>query len=69
MRDLILSVAVIAGTYLCSVGFAIAIFRLFFPLKKKEAQPKNSLMLAYSKNKLGASSQNKIQLASLNGRR
>jgi hypothetical protein len=69
MRDLILSVAVIAGTYLCSVGFAIAIFRLFFPLKKKGTQPKNSLTLAYSKNKLGASSQNKIQLASLNGRR
>lgn len=69
MRDLILSIALIAGTYLSSVGFAIAIFRLFFPLQKKEAQRNNSFTLAYSKNKIGATSKNKIQLASLNGRR
>lgn len=69
MGDIILLIVLIAGTYLCSVGFTVAIFKLFFPLKKKEALSNNSLTLVYSKHKLGASSKNKIQLASLNGRR
>ena len=29
-------VALMGGTYLCSMGFAIVLFRLFFPLKTKE---------------------------------
>lgn len=28
--------ALMGGTYLCSVGFAIVLFKLFFPLKAKE---------------------------------
>ena len=36
MIEFLKFVALIGGTYLCSMGFAIVLFRLFFPLKTKE---------------------------------
>lgn len=68
MGDIILLVAVTAGCYACSMGFAIVMFRLFFPLKKKEFQPTNTLTLVYSKNKVSIPTKSKIQLASFSGR-
>lgn len=54
MQDLILGVLVIAGTYLGSAAFAIVLFRVFFPVKTEMA--KETLTLAYSKNKSESSS-------------
>ncbi|MBL0745108.1 hypothetical protein [Chryseolinea lacunae] len=36
MMEFLKFVALMGGTYLCSVGFAIVLFKLFFPLKAKE---------------------------------
>lgn len=67
MLDLILSIALIAGTYIGSVVFAIGLFRLFFPLKSKVVE--NKLTLTYSRNKTPHSSKNNIHWLSVNGRR
>ena len=29
-------ISIVLGTYLCSVGFVVVLFKLFFPLKTKE---------------------------------
>jgi hypothetical protein len=68
MLDFILSVALIAGAYIGSVIFAIALFRLFFPLKSKSVE--NKLTLTYSRNKMSNSTvKNKIHWLPENGRR
>ena len=56
MRDLILFIFLIAGTYLCSIGFAVVMFRIFFPLKAKENIQESKLRLTYSNNKMPNSS-------------
>ena len=38
MRDVILSIFLVAGTYICSTGFAIMLFRMFFLLKTKSLE-------------------------------
>lgn len=69
MRDLILSIPLIAVTYVGSAGFAIVLFRMFFPLKVKTAE-KNKLTFTYSRNKTThSSSNNKVHLLSVSGRR
>lgn len=69
MRDLILFITLIAGTYLCSVGFSIVVFRMFFPLKARETE-ESRLTLTYSKSKMAQSStKNKVHVLSVSSRR
>ena len=68
MRDLILSILLIAVTYVGSVGFAIVLFRIFFPLKVK-ASEENKLTFTYLRNRTTHSSNNKVHLLSVSGRR
>jgi hypothetical protein len=49
MIDLVMSILIIAGTYLGGVGFSILLFRLFFPLESKPVA-KNPLTFTYFKN-------------------
>ncbi len=68
MWELILSISLITGTYLGSAVFAIVLFRIFFPLKKKSIESK--LTLTYSRNRMSnASTKNRIEWSSVNGRR
>lgn len=70
MRDLVLFIFLIAGTYLCSAGFAVVLFRLFFPMKIKQEVEKSTLTLTYSKSKMPLSStKNKSHFVSVSGRR
>jgi hypothetical protein len=69
MRDLILSIFLIAGTYVCSTGFAIVLFRIFFPLKTKSVEV-GKLTFTTNKNKWrNTSAKSKIQLFSISGKR
>jgi hypothetical protein len=69
MRDLILSILLIAITYIGSAGFAIVLFRIFFPLKVKAAK-ENKLTFTYSRNKTTHfSTNNKVHLLSVSGRK
>lgn len=69
MADVILSIAVVVGTYLGSAVFAIALFKIFFPLKKKDVKQLR-LTYSYSGNKSPQSTaKNKIQFLSGGGRR
>ena len=68
MRDVILSIFLIAGAYVCSTGFAIVLFRIFFPLKTKPAVV-NKLAFATNKNKWRqASAKTKVVLFSVSGK-
>jgi hypothetical protein len=54
---------------LCSIGFSIVIFRIFFPLKSREIE-EGKLTLTYSKSKLPRSlTENKMDLLSVRGRK
>jgi hypothetical protein len=69
MSDLILSIFLIAGTYVCSTGFAIVLFRMFFPLKTKSVEM-SKLTLTANKNKWrNVPAKTKVQLFSINGKR
>lgn len=69
MLDLFLSIFLVAGTYMCSAGFAVVLFRIFFPLKTKTAGvPK--LTLAVNRNKWrNTSTKSKIPLFSISGKK
>ena len=69
MGDLILSIFLIAGTYVCSTGFAIVLFRIFFPLKTKPvATAKLSVTTGGNKWRF-TPSKTKVQLFSISGKR
>jgi hypothetical protein len=69
MRDLILSIFLVAGTYVCSAGFAILLFRIFFPLKTRSLEV-GKLTVTANKNKWrNASTKNKVPLFSISGKR
>jgi hypothetical protein len=69
MRDLILSIFLVAGTYMCSAGFAIVLFRIFFPLKTKTGEV-GKLTFAVNRNKWrNTSTKSKIPLFSVSGRK
>lgn len=65
MGDLISGILVIAGSYLGSAVFAIALFRIFFPLKTKAVDEKK-LTFSYTKNgTANSSTKNKVHLLSI----
>jgi hypothetical protein len=65
MWDLIFSISLIAGTYLGSAVFAIVLFRIFFPLKKKSIESK--LTLTYSKHRMSnAPTKHRIEWSAVN---
>ena len=69
MRDLILSIFLIAGAYIGSIVFAIALFRIFFPLKAKVVK-EDKLLATYTRRKTThASTNHNVQLLSAGGRR
>jgi hypothetical protein len=69
MSDLILSIFLIAVTYACSTGFAIVLFRMFFPLKTKSVEMAR-LNVTTTKNKWrNVPAKNKVQLFSINRKR
>ena len=69
MSDLILSIFLIAGTYVCSTGFAIVLFRMFFPLKTKSVEM-SRLTFTTNKNKWrNVPAKTKVQLFSISGKR
>lgn len=69
MRDLILSIFLIAGTYMCSAGFAILLFRIFFPLKTKSLEV-GKLTFSANRNKWRSTSAKvKVPLFSISGKR
>ena len=67
MRDLILSIFLIAGTYVCSAGFAIVLFRMFFPLKTKSIEP-NKLTFEAGGNRWRPSAKTKVHLLAVSGK-
>jgi hypothetical protein len=69
MRDLFLSIFLIAGTYVCSAGFAFLLFRIFFPLKTKSLEA-GKLTFTANKNKWrNTSTKSKVPLFSVSGKR
>lgn len=69
MSDLILSIFLVAGTYVCSAGFAIVLFRIFFPLKTKSIEV-GKLTVTTNKNKWrNTSTKSKIPLFFISGKR
>jgi hypothetical protein len=69
MYDLILSIFLIAGTYVCSAGFAVLLFRIFFPLKTKSLDA-GKLTFTANKNKWrNTSAKSKSPLFSISGKR
>ena len=69
MRDLILGIFLIAGAYVCSTGFAIVLFRMFFPLKTKSVEM-SRLTFTTNKNKWrNPPAKTKAQLFSISGKR
>jgi hypothetical protein len=69
MGDLILSIFLLAGTYIASAVFAIVLFRAFFPLKNK-AVKEDKLTVTYTRHKTTqASTNHKVRLLSAGGRR
>ena len=69
MRDLIVSIFLIAGAYVCSTGFAIVLFRIFFPLKTKSVEM-SKLTFTTNKNKWRMPpAKTKAQLFSISGKR
>ena len=68
MRDLILCIFLFAGAYVCSTGFAIVLFRIFFPLKTKSVEL-SRLTFATNKNKWrNPPAKTKVQLFSIGGK-
>jgi hypothetical protein len=68
MRDLISSIFLIAGTYVCSAGFAIVLFRMFFPLKTKYRES-NNLTFETGGNRWRPSTRTKVHLLAVSGRK
>jgi hypothetical protein len=69
MSDLILSIFLIAGTYVCSTGFAIVLFRMFFSLKTNPVEM-SKLTITSNKNKWrNIPAKTKVQLFSVSGKR
>ena len=69
MSDLILGIFLIAGTYVCSTGFAIVLFRVFFPLKTKSVEM-TRLTVTSNKNKWrNVPVKTKVQLFSISEKR
>jgi hypothetical protein len=69
MQEFILSILIISGAYIGSTVFAIALFKLFFPLKSKPIN-EHKLTFSYSKNKsIHSSAKDKVRLLSGDGRR
>jgi hypothetical protein len=68
MGDLIAGILVIAGSYVGSAVFAIALFRVFFPLKTKTVK-ENKLTFSYTRNgTANSSTKNKVQMLSIGER-
>ena len=69
MSDLILGIFLIAGTYMCSAGFAIVLFRMFFPLKTKSVEM-SKMTFTTNKNKWhNVQAKTKVQLFSISGKK
>ena len=69
MQEFIVSIFIIAGAYIGSAVFAIALFKLFFPLKSKPVT-EHKLTFSYSKNKsVHSTAKNKVHLLSVSARR
>jgi hypothetical protein len=70
MREIMLGILVIAGSYMGSAAFAIVLFRIFFPLKTKMTNAIGTMNFTYSKNKSIQNSPNrKVQVVSVGGNR
>lgn len=69
MIDLVMSILIIAGTYLGSVGFSILLFRIFFPLKSKPVVENRMTFTYFKNNAAHTSSQNRVAFMSDDGRR
>jgi len=50
MNDILLLMGITVGTYLLSLGFAIILLRLFFPLKTKEEMERIKIVSGASAN-------------------
>jgi hypothetical protein len=69
MIDLFMSILIIGGTYLGSVGFSILLFRIFFPLKSKPVIENRVAFTYFKNNAIHASSKNRVVFMSDDGRR
>jgi hypothetical protein len=69
MSDLILSIFLIAGTYVCSTGFAIVLFRMFFPLKTKSVEMSKLTFTTNTNKWRNVPAKTKVQLFSISGKR
>jgi len=69
MSDLILSIFLIAGTYVCSTGFAIVLFRMFFTLKTKSVEMSKLTFTTNTNKWRNPPAKTKVQLFSISGKR
>lgn len=70
MIDLVMSILIIAGTYLGSVGFSVFLFRLFFPLESKPLIENRVTTFTYFRNNTAhASSKGRVAFMSEDGRK
>jgi len=69
MSDLILGIFLIAGTYVCSTGFAIVLFRMFFPLKTKSVEMSKLTFTTNNNKWRNIPAKSKVELFAISGKR
>ena len=61
MRDIMVGIFLFAGAYVCSTGFAIILFRIFFPLKAKTPEV-SRMTVASGGNRWRSSTSPRVQM-------
>ena len=69
MREFVWSIFLIAATYVCSTGFAIVLFRIFFPLKTKSIEASKLTVVEGGNRWRPLPAREKVQLLSVGGRK